>query len=92
MPHAQKCKGKELTRNERRERRHFRREKQRKENIGRASKMHAANTLFQKTSRFSCARMGCGTAVGCLIQEFFRLCSIVFSAMRFVVPMPANKP
>ena len=42
MPLANESKRKELTREERRERRLLRREKQRKDNIGRAAKMHAA--------------------------------------------------
>jgi hypothetical protein len=39
MPRAQNSKKKELTREERRERRLLRREKQRKDNIGRAAKV-----------------------------------------------------
>ena len=42
MPPARNSKRKELTPEERRERRLLRREKQRKDNIGRAAKMHAA--------------------------------------------------
>ena len=47
MPRA-KSKRKELTREERRERRLLRREKQRKDNIGRAAKMHAARLQMER--------------------------------------------
>src|SRR4051812_49906793 len=44
---ARKIARKELTREERRERRLLRREKQRKDNIGRAAKMHAARLRME---------------------------------------------
>ena len=48
MPRVQESKMKELTREERRERRLLRREKQRKDNIGRAAKMHAARLRMER--------------------------------------------
>ena len=47
MPMANEIKKKELTREERRERRLIRREKQRKDNIGRSAKMHAARVKME---------------------------------------------
>jgi hypothetical protein len=48
MPRAQEKEKKELTREERRARRLLRREKQRKDNIGRAAKMHAARLQMER--------------------------------------------
>src|SRR5215218_11240365 len=66
MPRAQNSKRKELTREERLERRLLRREKQRKDNIGRAAKMHAAR-LKMKTYEHgkSSAGLKASTYVGC---------------------------
>lgn len=51
MPRVDKAaKGKELTLEERRERRQLRREKQREDNIGRAAKMHAARLRMEAKS------------------------------------------
>jgi uncharacterized protein YecE (DUF72 family) len=66
MPRAQNSKRKKLTREERLERRLLRREKQRKDNIGRAAKMHAAR-LKMKTYEHgkSSAGLKASTYVGC---------------------------
>jgi uncharacterized protein YecE (DUF72 family) len=66
MPRAQNSKRKELTRKERRERRLLRREKQRKDNIGRAAKMHAARLQMETYEHGkSAAGLKASTYVGC---------------------------
>jgi len=65
MPRAQNSKRKELTRKERRERRLLRREKQRKDNIGRAAKMHAARLQIEIEHGKSAAGLKASTYVGC---------------------------
>ena len=58
MPRADKAdEGKELTLEERRERRRLRREKQREDNIGRAAKMHAARLRMEAESPEQSARL-----------------------------------
>jgi uncharacterized protein YecE (DUF72 family) len=54
-----------LTREEWRARRELRREKQRKDNIGRAAKMHAARLRMEVESRESCAEVNPSVHVGC---------------------------
>lgn len=66
IPRAQKSKWKELTREERRERRLLRREKQRKDNIGRASKMHAVRLRMERADRGkTAAALKAPAYVGC---------------------------
>jgi hypothetical protein len=66
MPRAQNSKRKELTREERRERRLLCREKQRKDNVGRAAKMHAARLQMESYERGkSAAGLKAPTDVGC---------------------------
>ena len=65
MPRAQNSKRTELTREERRERRLLRREKQRKDNIGRAAKMHAARLQIEIEHGKSAAGLKASTYVGC---------------------------
>ena len=66
MPPVHKNKTKEMTREERRERRLIRREKQRKDNIGRAAKMHAARLEMERAIRVeSETRLKASKYVGC---------------------------
>ena len=66
MPFANESKRKELTREERRERRLIRREKQRKDNIGRAAKMHAARLKMESENHKKCeAVLKASAYVGC---------------------------
>jgi hypothetical protein len=66
MPRAQNSKRKQLTREERRERRLLRQEKQRKDNIGRAAKMHAARLQMEAYEHGkSAAGLKASTYVGC---------------------------
>jgi uncharacterized protein YecE (DUF72 family) len=66
MPRADTtAKGKELTLEERRERRRLRREKQREDNIGRAAKMHAARLRMEPESRKSPPELKPSHHVGC---------------------------
>ena len=66
MPRADTtAKGKELTLEERRERRRLRREKQREDNIGRAGKMHAARLRMEPESRKSPPELKPSHHVGC---------------------------
>jgi uncharacterized protein YecE (DUF72 family) len=63
---AENIKRKELTPEERRERRRLRREKQRKDNIGRAAKMHAARLRTKTEDRDATAfRLEASAYVGC---------------------------
>ena len=66
MPRAKTAANwKELTPEERRERRQLRREKQRKDNIGRAAKMHAARLKMEVESRKSLPELKPSLYVGC---------------------------
>jgi hypothetical protein len=66
MPPARNSKRKELTREERRERRLLGREKQRKDNVGRAAKMHAARLQMESYEHGkSAAGLKAPTHVGC---------------------------
>jgi hypothetical protein len=66
MPLANEGKRKELTREERRERRLLRREKQRKDNIGRAAKMHAARLKMESENHKECEEaLKASAYVGC---------------------------
>ena len=66
MPRAQNSNRKELTREERHERRLLRREKQRKDNIGRAAKMHAARLQMETYEHGkSAAGLKASIYVGC---------------------------
>jgi hypothetical protein len=64
MPHADDAGGKQLALEQRRERRKLRREKQRHENVGRATEMHATPAT---TERREARRLGSETRayVGC---------------------------
>src|SRR5471030_887445 len=55
----------ELTREERRARRQLRREKQRKDNIGRAAKMHAARLKTRSEAREPLSDLKASAYVGC---------------------------
>lgn len=55
MPRVPKDKWTELTLEERRERRRLRLEKQRKDNIGRATKMHAARLQMERADQVKSA-------------------------------------
>src|SRR5471032_801968 len=55
----------ELTREERRARRELRREKQRKDNIGRAAKMHAARLKMRSEAREPLSDLKASAYVGC---------------------------
>ena len=66
MPGAQGKENDELTREERRQRRLLRREKQRKDNIGRAAKMHVARLQMDRADRGkSAAELKASDYVGC---------------------------
>ncbi len=65
MARASKTNSKELTLEERRERRQLRREKQRKDNIGRAAKMHKARLKFDAERHKRTAHLGSSEYVGC---------------------------
>jgi hypothetical protein len=66
MPLADESKRKDLTREERRERRLLRRQKQRKDNIGRAAKMHAARLKMEPGNQKKCeAALKASAYVGC---------------------------
>src|SRR3954447_20709991 len=66
MPRAQESEKKLLTPEERRERRLLRREKQRKDNIGRAAKMHAARLQMETYEHGkSAAGLKASIYVGC---------------------------
>jgi uncharacterized protein YecE (DUF72 family) len=66
MPRPQERKKKQLTREERRERRRLRRENQRKDNFGRAAKMHAARLQMESEDHGkSAAGLKASAYVGC---------------------------
>jgi len=66
MPRARKAANwKELTPEERRERRQLRREKQREDNIGRAAKMHAARLRMEAESAKGLPELKSTVYVGC---------------------------
>ena len=65
MPRRQEIVGKEPTREERRERRLLRREKQRKDNIGRAVKMRAARLQMESEYNGKSTSLKAFAYVGC---------------------------
>ena len=80
MPRAQANKKKDLTREERRERRLLRREKQRKDNIDRAAKMHDARLRMEGGDHGkSAAELKALAYVGCSGWLFMEMAGIVLS-------------